>query len=367
MSVPPGVSAPNLRSLLRSPYNSSRVQTYIHERLTEEGVDFAIGASGGTGDYSGILCHLNEVLGTANMLVAEKIYEDMGEPARPIHFPKATGSGFDVYYTKEDQSRFAKILATIHLDISEAIYYILEEMERNVEIMYSTTNSQDERNAAYADFSTWNRGSAVLANLRRAVAAVQAAPQHPPTTDLPKYKQWSIEEVDNAAFKMIEWITDGTHVPVNTAQSTVVDLINSYRQAARRYIRTSTTSSQVDTYKAQYVRSMGNRQIDGAPIYRDGNGSVAFNGLTVTSSTVTFRVVNPTGNGVYLDDESPDNEHWTISYGDIVGATSDVMQHRIGTLTWKGDGTPPAGRWSVTVSTRNAVGPSRYTYSLRRR
>ena len=183
-----------------------------------------------------------------------------------------------------------------------------------------------------------------------------------------------LDRLDDAAVEMRRWLLDddlGGAGPATVGQEAALRLLEARRQAGRRSLRAAATVAALRTASTSaesLVRGVG---IEDAPAWRLGTGSAISGGRQAFTWSAPkagrwsqgLRAVNPAPavagkspadlGAVVLDDvDAPDG--WTVADGP---RPAPAAHERAVTVT--APETPAAGVYEITLTARNACGPSK--------
>ena len=217
------------------------------------------------------------------------------------------------------------------------------------------------------------------ANIRAALTSTRFDPAPGAlASDVPTARGQLMDRLDDAAEEMRRWLLDGGADPANAAQEAACRMVESRRQAGRRDLRTRTTITALRSAFTAAETGIRGAGVEDAPAWKTGSGlSITGGRLALTYAapdagrwTHALRGAKPTpsvaskaaadlGNVVLDDTGLPAG--WTVT---SAPRPAPAAHERDVTVAWSGAGAPAAGTHTLTLTARNACGPSNLVVAI---
>lgn len=191
------------------------------------------------------------------------------------------------------------------------------------------------------------------------------------STDVGEARAQYLDRIADAAAAQRRWLLDGEGGPAHASQVSALRRLDSRRQAALRAVRAATTVAAATTTVSTHLALIRGAGVEDAPLWQVGSlpnareASYTYVAPATGRWSRTVRVHNPrhatpTPGAIVLDDIDPP-AGWTVT------STPRAAPHRDERdvlVTWASDDPPDAGTHRISITARNAIGPSQITITV---
>ena len=283
-----------------------------------------------------------------------------------------------VAYSAEIHAQYDKIDYTAPVFGSDGqVLTGVAEREERYRLYYVFTDGWHNIGPADGYRTTQQRRN--RANIRAALTSTRFDPTPGAlASDVPTARGQLMDRLDDAAGEMRRWLLDGGTDPANAGQEAACRLVESRRQAGRRDLRTRTTIAALRSAFTAAETGIRGAGVEDAPAWKTGSGlSITGGRLALTYAapdagrwTHALRGANPTPSvaskaaadlgDVVLDDAGLP-AGWTVT---SAPRAAPATHERDVTVAWSGAGAPAAGTHTLTLTARNACGPSNLAVAI---